>query len=36
VVNRLLRGVTKTQVRTVEKTLKQMLANGQARVENSQ
>jgi DNA-binding MarR family transcriptional regulator len=27
VVNRLLKGVTKTQVREVEKTLKQMLAN---------
>ena len=27
VVNRLLKGVTKTQVRDVEKTLKQMLAN---------
>jgi len=28
VVNRLLKGVTKTQVRDVERTLKQMLANG--------
>ena len=27
VVNRLLKGVTQTQVREVEKTLKQMLAN---------
>jgi DNA-binding MarR family transcriptional regulator len=27
VVNRLLKGVTKTQVREVEKTLKRMLAN---------